>query len=69
MGVIYPGVLRWTSTRRDMSKKADKLTDPVSRKALLEMAKALLEKHFKPWTRTERENALFKVATGLEMAA
>jgi hypothetical protein len=31
--------------------------------------KPLFEKHFKPWNPTEREKALAKVATGLEMAA
>src|SRR5262249_38478837 len=31
--------------------------------------KASLKKHFAPWTPTEREKALLKVATGLEMGA
>jgi len=49
--------------------KTRKLSDPISRKALQEALKASFKKNFQPWTPTERENALLKVATGLEMAA
>ena len=48
---------------------ADKIRDPISQKALQDAIKASFKKHFAPWTPTEREKALFKVATGLEMAA
>ena len=51
--------------------KTNKLlkNDPISRKALRDGIKPLFENHFKPWNPTEREKALAKVATGLEMAA
>ena len=51
-----------------MRSKADK-SDPISQKALLDALEASFNKHFAPWTPTERERALLKVATGLEMAA
>jgi hypothetical protein len=55
--------------KKNRTATVDKLDDPISRKALLEALKPLFEKHFAPWNPTEREKALFKVATGLEMAA
>ena len=51
-----------------MSPTADKISDPISQKALQDMMEAVF-KNFAPWTPTERERALLKVATGLEMAA
>jgi hypothetical protein len=55
--------------KKNRTATADKLDDPISRKALREALKPLFEKHFAPWNPTEREKALFKVATGLETAA
>jgi hypothetical protein len=52
-----------------MSPTADKISDPISQKALQDMMEAVFKKNFAPWTPTERERALLKVATGLEMAA
>jgi hypothetical protein len=52
-----------------MRSTADKKSDQISQKALQDAIGALLEKHFAPWTPTPREQALVKVATGLEMAA
>ena len=50
--------------KKNRTATADKLDDQISRKALRDAIKPLFDKHFEPWTPTERENALFKVATG-----
>jgi hypothetical protein len=48
---------------------ADRKSDPISQKALLDAIQAVFNKNFAPWTPTEREKAMVKIATGLEMAA
>ena len=43
--------------------------DPVSRKALQDGIKELLEKHFAPWNPSLVEEAVFEIAEGLEQVA
>ena len=43
--------------------------DPVSRKALQDAIKELLEKHFAPWNPSLTEEAVFQIAEGLEQVA
>jgi hypothetical protein len=52
-----------------MRSTADKKSDPISQKALLDAIQAVFNKNFAPWTPTDREKALVKIATGLETAA
>jgi hypothetical protein len=39
----------------DMSKTADKLSDPISRQALIDAIQDSLNRHCQPWTPTPRE--------------
>ena len=43
--------------------------DPVSRTALQDGIKELLEKHFAPWNPSLTEEAVFQIAEGLEQVA